>query len=189
MGLSLGWVKQKTKDWKVGIGFFSAKHAAFRSNYDWLVMNQDHVFEWSDMWDSISTSHNFYIILNLFLSSIYMSLKYCSLNLKQLSINQPIYFTWRDELVAMETWLMISFWTKNVYTLTWERSLYQLMSERGRAWSDCSNELCNMFQDIRSNWYAELHFEYSNRYQHISILPNLAGSLHTDECYHKKSRR
>ena len=59
-----------------------------------------------------STSHNFYIILNLFLSSICMSLKYCSLDVKQLSINQPVYFTWRNELVAMETWLMISIWSK-----------------------------------------------------------------------------
>jgi hypothetical protein len=59
-----------------------------------------------------STSHNFYIIFNLFLSSICMSLKYCSLDVKQLSINQLVYFTWRNELVAMETWLMISIWSK-----------------------------------------------------------------------------
>ena len=39
-----------TKDYKIGIGCFSAKHAALRrKNKDWLVRNQTYVFEWSDM--------------------------------------------------------------------------------------------------------------------------------------------
>ena len=39
-----------TKDYKIGIGCFSAKHAALRrKNKDWLVRNQTYVSEWSDM--------------------------------------------------------------------------------------------------------------------------------------------
>jgi hypothetical protein len=40
----------QTKDYKIGICCFSAKHAALRSkNKDWLAQNQNNVFEWSDM--------------------------------------------------------------------------------------------------------------------------------------------
>jgi hypothetical protein len=40
----------KTKDYKIGICCFSAKHAALRSKCkDWLARKQDNVFEWSDM--------------------------------------------------------------------------------------------------------------------------------------------
>ena len=42
----------KTKDYKIGICCFSAKHAALRSTCkckDWLARKQDNVFEWSDM--------------------------------------------------------------------------------------------------------------------------------------------
>jgi hypothetical protein len=39
-----------TKDYKIGICCFSAKHAAIRrKSKDWLALNQDHVSEWSDM--------------------------------------------------------------------------------------------------------------------------------------------
>ena len=40
----------QTKDYKIGICCFSAKHVALRrkSKY-WLVWNQDNVFEWDDM--------------------------------------------------------------------------------------------------------------------------------------------
>ena len=40
----------KTKDYKIGICCFSAKHAALRrrSKY-WLVRNQNNVSEWSNM--------------------------------------------------------------------------------------------------------------------------------------------
>jgi len=40
----------KTKDYKIGICSFSAKHAALRrkSKY-WLARNQNNVSEWSDM--------------------------------------------------------------------------------------------------------------------------------------------
>jgi hypothetical protein len=40
----------QTKDYKIGICCFSAKHAALRrKSKDWLVRNQNNVFEWSDM--------------------------------------------------------------------------------------------------------------------------------------------
>ena len=40
----------QTKDFKIGICCFSAKHAALRSkSKDWLARNQDNVSEWSNM--------------------------------------------------------------------------------------------------------------------------------------------
>jgi len=40
----------QTKDYKIGICCFSAKHAALRrKSKDWLARNQNNVFEWSDM--------------------------------------------------------------------------------------------------------------------------------------------
>ena len=40
----------QTKDYKIGICCFSAKHAALRKrNKDWSVRIQNNVFEWSDM--------------------------------------------------------------------------------------------------------------------------------------------
>ena len=39
-----------TKDYKIGICFFSAKHATLRrKNKDWLARNQDNVAEWANM--------------------------------------------------------------------------------------------------------------------------------------------
>ena len=40
----------QTKDYKIGICCFSAKHAALRKkSRDWLAWNQNNVSEWSDM--------------------------------------------------------------------------------------------------------------------------------------------
>ena len=40
----------QTKDCKIGICCFSAKHTALkRKNKDWLAWNQNSVSEWSDM--------------------------------------------------------------------------------------------------------------------------------------------
>jgi hypothetical protein len=40
----------QTKDYKIGICCFSAKHPALRSrNKDWLARNLDYVSEWGDM--------------------------------------------------------------------------------------------------------------------------------------------
>jgi predicted LPLAT superfamily acyltransferase len=40
----------QTKDYKIGIGYFSAKHEALRRNSkDWFARNQDNVSEWGDM--------------------------------------------------------------------------------------------------------------------------------------------
>ena len=40
----------QTKDYKIGICCFSAKHAALRrKSKDWLAWNQNNVSEWSDM--------------------------------------------------------------------------------------------------------------------------------------------
>ena len=40
----------QTKDYKIGIRCFSAKHAALRrKSKDWLARNQNNVSEWSDM--------------------------------------------------------------------------------------------------------------------------------------------
>ena len=40
----------QTKDYKIGICCFSAKHAALRSkSKDWLARNQNNVSEWSNM--------------------------------------------------------------------------------------------------------------------------------------------
>ena len=37
----------QTKDYKIGICYFSAKQAALRrKSKDWLARNQDNVFEW-----------------------------------------------------------------------------------------------------------------------------------------------
>jgi hypothetical protein len=39
----------QTKDYKIGICCFSAKHAALRSkSKDWLAQNQNNLSEWSD---------------------------------------------------------------------------------------------------------------------------------------------
>ena len=47
------WVRARsgqTKEYKIGICCFSAKHAALRKkSKDWLARNQDNVSEWSDM--------------------------------------------------------------------------------------------------------------------------------------------
>jgi len=40
----------RTKDNKIGMYCFSAKHATLmRKSKDWLARNQNNVFEWSDM--------------------------------------------------------------------------------------------------------------------------------------------
>ena len=40
----------QTKDYKIGICCFSAKHAALRSkSKDWLARNRNNVSKWSDM--------------------------------------------------------------------------------------------------------------------------------------------
>ena len=40
----------QTKDYKIGICCFSAKHAALRSNgKDWLARNRNNVSEWSNI--------------------------------------------------------------------------------------------------------------------------------------------
>ena len=40
----------QTKDYKIGICCFSAKHTALRrKSKDWSARNQNNVFEWSDM--------------------------------------------------------------------------------------------------------------------------------------------
>ena len=40
----------QTKDYKIGVCCFSAKHAALRrKNKDWLAWNQNNVPEWSNM--------------------------------------------------------------------------------------------------------------------------------------------
>jgi hypothetical protein len=40
----------QTKDYKIGMCCFSAKHAALRrKSKDWLARNQNNVSEWSDM--------------------------------------------------------------------------------------------------------------------------------------------
>ena len=40
----------QTKDYKIGICCFSAKHAALRrKSKDWFARNQDNVLEWGDM--------------------------------------------------------------------------------------------------------------------------------------------
>jgi hypothetical protein len=40
----------QTKDYKIGICCFSARHTALRrKSKDWLARNQNSVFDWSDM--------------------------------------------------------------------------------------------------------------------------------------------
>ena len=40
----------QAKDYKIGICYFSAKHASLRSkSKDWLARNQNNVSEWGDM--------------------------------------------------------------------------------------------------------------------------------------------
>ena len=40
----------QTKDYEIGICYFSSKHAALRSkSKDWLAGNQDNASEWGDM--------------------------------------------------------------------------------------------------------------------------------------------
>jgi hypothetical protein len=39
----------QTKDYKIGICCFSAKHALMKKSKDWLARNQNNVSEWSDM--------------------------------------------------------------------------------------------------------------------------------------------
>ena len=41
---------RQTKDYKISMCFFSAKHAALRKkSKDWLVRNRDNVSEWGDI--------------------------------------------------------------------------------------------------------------------------------------------
>jgi len=41
----------QTKDYKIGMSRFSAKHAVLsRKNKDWLARNQNSVSEWSDLY-------------------------------------------------------------------------------------------------------------------------------------------
>ena len=45
----------QTKDYKIGICCFSAKHAALkRKSKDWLARNQDNVPKWGDIYMYIS---------------------------------------------------------------------------------------------------------------------------------------
>jgi hypothetical protein len=47
----------QTKDYKIGICFFSAKHPALRSkNKDWLAQNLDYVSEWNTTFNNISVT-------------------------------------------------------------------------------------------------------------------------------------
>ena len=39
----------QSKDYKIGMCCFSAKHVALRNRKDWLTRNQDNVSQWSDM--------------------------------------------------------------------------------------------------------------------------------------------
>jgi len=40
----------QTKDYKIGVCCFSAKHTSLRSkSKDWLAQNHDNVLEWSDL--------------------------------------------------------------------------------------------------------------------------------------------
>jgi len=39
----------QSKDYKIGMCCFSAKHVALRNRKDWLARNQDNVSQWSDM--------------------------------------------------------------------------------------------------------------------------------------------
>ena len=49
-GLELRSRSGKTKGYKIGICYFSAKHASlWRKNKDWLARNQDNESEWGDM--------------------------------------------------------------------------------------------------------------------------------------------
>jgi hypothetical protein len=60
----------QTKDYKIRVCYFSAKHAALmRKSKDWLVRNQDNVSEWGDM--SMHGSVN----RTSFLSSTYLDNK------------------------------------------------------------------------------------------------------------------
>ena len=47
----------QTKDYKIGICFFSAKHAVLRrKSKDWFARNQNNMSEWSDMSSTKQTS-------------------------------------------------------------------------------------------------------------------------------------
>ena len=55
----------QTKDYEIGICYFSAKHAALRSkSKDWLTRNQDNVSEWSDMYISADLSFSALALYN-----------------------------------------------------------------------------------------------------------------------------
>ena len=57
----------QTKDYKIGIYCFSAKHAALRrKGKDWLALNQNNVSEWSDM----STRGQLFSTINIQLSML-----------------------------------------------------------------------------------------------------------------------
>jgi len=55
-----------TKDYKIGICCFSAKHAALRrKSKDWLARNQNNVSEWSDVITRLALGFAYYDILVL----------------------------------------------------------------------------------------------------------------------------
>jgi hypothetical protein len=46
----------KTKDYKIDICCFSAKHTVLRcKSKDWLAQEQDNVYEWSDMFTRVAS--------------------------------------------------------------------------------------------------------------------------------------
>ena len=68
----------QTKDYKIGICCFSAKHAALRrKSKDWLTRNQNNVSEWSDMSThsqyngSIKVTHSKVTIYEINIAALY----------------------------------------------------------------------------------------------------------------------
>jgi hypothetical protein len=55
----------QTKDYKLGICCFSAKHAVLRrKSKDWLARYQNNVSEWSDMVNTEKEFQLYYVIYN-----------------------------------------------------------------------------------------------------------------------------
>jgi hypothetical protein len=123
--LGLGPRSGQTKDCKIGICCFSAKHAALRrKSKHWLARNQDNVSEWSDMstrgllfqWASTIKIKLIIISLKINFFSPWYKLKKCWIGVKQQSLihslnkclslrEYAVYITYKTNQQRLSEWV------------------------------------------------------------------------------------
>ena len=85
---------RQTKDYEIGICYFSASHAALRNkNKDWLTLNLDYVSEWNDIYTcqllfQCSTFNTNLSMLAQYIADIIIISSKCNLFLYRCCMNQ-----------------------------------------------------------------------------------------------------